>query len=224
MGRFSAAKMFGAIDKKFQDMYNSLIDLLDTGYSVSTTLGGKKVKIDINAKEGISITVDGVKAFGVASDGRVFTQSISNVDDSENYGEIGIMPSGFPGFRLVSPEYNYFRLTRLVGGGFGLIDHNGIIRMSFSLDGTTYIKDQNDVIRLYVNADGAFGIYDDEGNPRCYISADKIFAVNGGQDTRNTIIASATETFIRQPGATHHALGVDATGPYKIISGVKTYL
>ncbi|MFA7663007.1 MAG: hypothetical protein WCX88_03780 [Patescibacteria group bacterium] len=89
MARFNAAKIFDAIDKKFQMVYNQLIDLLDTGYSTTATINGKEVTVDINPKTGISITIDGVKVFGVGSDGRLFSESLSNVETSDVYATIG---------------------------------------------------------------------------------------------------------------------------------------
>ena len=65
MARFNAAKMWGAIDAKFQDAYNQLIDLLDTGYVVELVIEGKKIRIELTPKKGLAFYQDGVYRGGI---------------------------------------------------------------------------------------------------------------------------------------------------------------
>lgn len=65
MARFNAAKMLGAIDEKFQYNFNQLIDLLDTGYMVESTIADKKIRIEIAPKDGIKITADGTSILSI---------------------------------------------------------------------------------------------------------------------------------------------------------------
>lgn len=214
MARFNAAKMLGAIDKKFQDAYNYLIDLLDTGYTVETTISGKKIKVDINAKDGISITIDGVKVFGVDSSGNMFASRIASSSDPENnYAIIGDFPAAGTGIAL-------YDIKKLSTAPFMLIS---------SLDdgsggyGGFVIVDGTDVDRIYVDHLGNFYVNDKDLNLRFGHEADKSFFAKGGQDDYKTIVGDSSETYMRNPGATNHRVGADATGPFYVKSGVKTY-
>ena len=54
MGKFNSAKMLGASDVAFQNRYNELIDLLDTGLSFERTTDGKRLRVVLNNQEGLS--------------------------------------------------------------------------------------------------------------------------------------------------------------------------
>lgn len=88
MGRFGSQKIFNAVDKAMQTVFNKLCDLLDTGYSIESIIGGKNVKIDIDTKTGIGISVDNVKVLGLDSEGRAYINRIADPDNMRNYIEM----------------------------------------------------------------------------------------------------------------------------------------
>lgn len=65
MGKFSAAKIFDALDQKLQKAVNYLIDLLETGYSVELMLNGVKIKIVVDPKVGLAFYQNGVYRGGM---------------------------------------------------------------------------------------------------------------------------------------------------------------
>jgi hypothetical protein len=134
--------MWGAIDKKFESVYNQLIDLLDTGYMTELTVNSKKIRIEISPKVGIEITVDDVKVFGVDSSGRIFAQSISNQIDNGWFAEMGVTGGGVQqGLTLTSPTTaKYVQITENAG--------------------TVLFQDKNEKVRLSINPDGSFTVYD----------------------------------------------------------------
>lgn len=56
MARFNAAFMSGSVDEKFQNRYNYLLDLLDTGYIVEKMIGNSMSRIEISPSVGIKIS------------------------------------------------------------------------------------------------------------------------------------------------------------------------
>ena len=89
MGRFGSAKATSDNPTILQRMLNYLIDLLDKGYSVNTTINGKKIDININPEVGIQILSDGVLTFGVSSDGNTAVSRLYDPDDPDSYMELG---------------------------------------------------------------------------------------------------------------------------------------
>lgn len=88
MAKFNAAKMQGAQDKKFQDAYNQLIDLLDTGYIVEKTIDGKRLRIVINNDEGIAFYDGKVYRGGIDLIGNelaLLTDTIADPDYKEKF-------------------------------------------------------------------------------------------------------------------------------------------
>lgn len=73
MSRFNAAKIFDAVDKKFQTLYNQLIDLLDTGYSTTATVNGKKVEVTVSPQKPYELMIDGVKEIYISDAGVLVT-------------------------------------------------------------------------------------------------------------------------------------------------------
>jgi len=65
MGKFNAAKMSGAEDVAFQNNYNYLIDLLDSGYMTEAIVNGHRIRIDLNSQIGLNGTNDNVQMFGL---------------------------------------------------------------------------------------------------------------------------------------------------------------
>lgn len=215
MGRFASAKAkidnMGIIRKAL----NYLIDLLDQGYSIESTIGGKKIVITINAIIGIEITVDGVKQFGVDTTGAIYVSRISTTGSTNAYGIVGDYPGVGIGYALYDTNVQsnpMFHITY-----YGTISTNDL---------GVAIFDSDNIARVFFTDTIPFNIVDSLGEDRLYILQDgSIHARNIGS-TKSVIEYNGTskETIIRYGGATDHALGVDVTGPYKIISGVKTYL
>ena len=56
MARFNAAFMSGSVDEKFQNRYNYLLDLLDTGYIVEKMIGNSMSRIEVSPSVGIKIS------------------------------------------------------------------------------------------------------------------------------------------------------------------------
>jgi len=54
MARFNAAVMDGAMDAKFQNRYNYLLDLLDTAYIVEKKINGVPIKLIMSPEEGFA--------------------------------------------------------------------------------------------------------------------------------------------------------------------------
>ena len=89
MAGFTAAKMLGALDKKFERVYNYLIDMLCTEIKQETTINGKHIVVTMSPKKIVQVTVDGVKLFGVDSSGYVFATRFIDPNNPENYMVIG---------------------------------------------------------------------------------------------------------------------------------------
>ena len=66
MGKFNSAKMLGASDVAFQNRYNELIDLLDTGLSFERTVDGKRLRVVLNNQEGLSFYEGATRRGGLA--------------------------------------------------------------------------------------------------------------------------------------------------------------
>jgi hypothetical protein len=73
MARFNAAKIFDAVDKKFQQVYNQLIDLLDTGYNTVAMVNGKKVEVTVSPQKPFELIIDGIKEIYVTEAGVLVT-------------------------------------------------------------------------------------------------------------------------------------------------------
>ena len=106
-------------------------------------------------------------------------------------------------------------------------------------DGTIYIMDANSVIRFYAGANTT-SVSDAAGHGRFYADAGttRLSDANGADrfyaDASITLLYAAAGGTALYSGATFSALtcptngnmaiGVDATGPYKLVNGTKTYL
>lgn len=198
MARFNAAKIFNAIDKKFQEAYNQLIDLLDTGYSTEANIAGKKVKVNISPKEGISITVDGVKTTGIDASGNFYAARIANGNSPEtSFAIIGDLNGGG------GSSISLFDIEQQPGFIFQVSE---TVDISDVLDGFA-ISDSNNVTRIGISKTGWIIIYDSSGYERMWLD-----------ETSNFCMMRAKN------GVSYNEIGVDATGAYKITAGVKTYL
>ena len=233
MGRFASAKPSSDNPTILQRALNYLIDLLDKGYSVSATIGGKEIQISINPKDGISITVDGDKVFGIDSTGALYATKLAYVDNPDRfYGVIGDFAGFGTGLALYDADYSadpYFKTCAVYDGG-------GVFQ-------GTVLYDQDGKPRIGMfGAGGGSGIniFDSSGNyvfnvGDTYVSIEPVtgnakFQVNNviglfaSWNAIERMLIDGTESYFRSPDGTNE-LGVDNTGVYKIIGGgAKTYL
>lgn len=215
MGRFASAKANSDNPTVLQRAINYLIDLLDREYSVSTTINGKEIKIVINPSVGISILVNGVQQFGVDSTGSVFVSKISTIGSNNAYGVVGDYPGIGVGYALYDTDVQanpMFHITY-----YGTIATNDL---------GVAIFDSDNVARLYFTDSTPLSIVDSNQEDRLYILSDGSAHLRNIGSTKSVIEYNGTtkETVIRYGDSINHALGVDATGPYKVVGGVKTYL
>jgi hypothetical protein len=150
----------------------------------------------MNATAGISITVDGDMQFGVDSTGAVFATKIASPADPTNFGIIGNYPGLGSGLALYDLDLSSDPYFQLTA----------TLDMSDNQVGIG-IYDTNDVGKMFINLDGTIYLTNVD-------NTQNIFSYNG----------STGEVRLRYGGATNHAIGVDSTGPFKIIGGTKTYL
>jgi hypothetical protein len=217
MARFNAAKVWGAIDKKFQDAFNYLIDLLDAGYRTEATIGGKLVVVEINPRTGLSITVDGTKVAGIDSAGNFFSSRIASPSSpATSFAIIGDLDGGggtsISLFDTEQQEDFIFQVSETVDGsdiltGFAISDANDVTRIAVSNSGEMHLSDDNSVARISVFPSGDIIMYDGSGNIRSWFN-----------EVSNFCMMRAVN------GASYNEVGVDATGAYKITAGSKTYL
>lgn len=135
MAKFNSAKMIGADDKGFQQKYNELIDLLDTGYVVESMRSGKHLKIQLNSDVGLKMTVDGDSIFSIDPvTGRVvigyYDDTIGDLDDVVVKQEVSYQG-------VVIDATNGFISTATIGGETTVVKLNSTDGLSF-YNGTTY--------------------------------------------------------------------------------------
>lgn len=127
MGRFSAAKMIGAIDAKFQRYYNMLIDLLDTGYMVESTINGQKIRIEITPKKILAIYLDGLQIGGIQLlDNRLTStiEAMMGANDKRTFIRVGDDPAisnadfmyGWYSVTSAPPYTKRFKISEYNGG------------------------------------------------------------------------------------------------------------
>ena len=87
---------------------------------------------------------------------------------------------------------------------------------------TSQIWDTTDKPRVYFDSTQTL-LYDGDSKIRMKLATDKTISIFGGGFGQATIVSAAGQTYLRNPGTTDHAIGVDATGPYYVKSGAKTY-
>lgn len=203
MGRFSAAKMIGAIDTKFQLMFNKLIDLLDTGYMVEKTINGKRIRISIDPQNIIEVLVDDKKVFGVSDDGYVYANRLYDPDDPLAYvqvGKIDATTSMFTLYRKTSSAYTEFRKRlQIYTAGPTATAIEVPVRDTIDTDGSAIfvIKHGDAMLNLW----GTFG-----GGGVSILEC-------GDAEVRTSSSNGPSMTFT--PGI----MGVDATGPYWLPDG-----
>ena len=147
MGRFSAAKMIGAIDVKFQNLYNQLIDLLDTGYIVELAIDKKRIRIELTPSKGLAFYQDGVYRGGIELVNGVLTLAtdiLKSATDNGAYMQfttevIGGITYGVTNWKVWndSDHTQYFTNLRLYSGADATSTFTG---MESNRDGTTSIN------------------------------------------------------------------------------------
>ena len=147
MGRFSAAKMIGAIDVKFQNFYNQLIDLLNTGYVVELTIDKKKIRVELTPSKGLAFYQDGVYRGGIELVNGVLTLAtdiLKSATDNGAYMQfttevIGGITYGVTNWKVWndSDHTEYFTNLRLYSGADAVSTFTG---MESNRDGTTSIN------------------------------------------------------------------------------------
>lgn len=137
---------------------------------------------------------------GTTPSGRTFTQSISNLEDSSWFAEMGVTGTGEQqGLSLTSATCpKYLQITESSGAVI-FLDKNGKDRLQFGED-ATFLKDENGTDRFLANENGTY-VYDANKKARFF--------------------ADATDTAL---WFGNNAIGVDATGAYKVINGTAYYL
>ena len=76
--------------------------------------------------------------------------------------------------------------------------------------------------RLYFDATQTL-IYDGDSQVRMKLATDKTISIFGGGFGQATIVSAADRTYLRNPGISDHAIGVDSGGAYHVKNSVKTY-
>ena len=220
------------------------------GFTSTATVGGKTIVTKANSVEGISIYNGSTKVFGVDTGGRVFATSLSNIYNSTYYMTYGYLTS--PGIECYGPNtpvdpnesIKWFNLSKLIDNGFAMFDVNEKRRMDVSPDGAIRFYDHNETTRFSLLANGGITFYDHNGMTRFSLLANggirfddhngkirenflpdggielidpngqQVFAAAGGASTSVEIICKSNNGM---------KIGVDATGPYYVKAGVKTY-
>ncbi len=132
---------------------------------------------------------------GTTPSGRTFTQSISNLESSSWFAEMGVTGTGEQqGLSLTSATCpKYLQITESSGAVI-FLDKNKKDRLQFGKNGT-YLKDENGTARVLTDGNGTFLI-------------DKFGAQRLVADTTGTALWFG-----------NNAIGVNATGVYKVING-----
>ena len=127
MARFSAAKMIGAIDAKFQRYYNMLIDLLDTGYMTEATINGQKLRIEVSPQKILAIYLDGLQIGGIQLIDNRLTATIEammGANDRRTFIRVGDDPAisnadfmyGWYSATSTPPYTKRFKISQTSGG------------------------------------------------------------------------------------------------------------
>lgn len=176
---------------------------LETGKLRSISNDGSSM-VELGGETGYSIykksNGNWQKSGGITPNGRTFTQSISNLEDSSWYAEMGVTGTGEQqGLTLTSATTpKYLQITESSGSVL-FLDKNDTTRISLGTNGTI-LTDQNDKDRFY--ADNNITVLTDQnGNTRFYADSDETRLMFGN----NTI-------------------GIDANGAFKIVNGVGVYI
>ncbi|MEG2426794.1 MAG: hypothetical protein RSB28_08245, partial [Oscillospiraceae bacterium] len=73
---------------KAGENYNNCSITHHEGFKTTATVGGNYIETQFNSTEGPAMYINGLKTWGVTPNGRQFTQSISNLEDSSWFAEM----------------------------------------------------------------------------------------------------------------------------------------
>lgn len=188
------------------EKYNHVYINHDEGFVAQAEINGQEVKVMMNATDGMRVTVDGDPKFWVDADGNITASSLSNEPNSTR-AVIGSLTPFIKGVSLVNASGEIVLwLVPYVGGGF-MLQGKGKNRITCDWPTDFLLVDTDNQHRMLVHTDGFFQLWDHTGYER--INA------NG----------SSNQVYLQaKNGASYNQIGVDGTGPYKVIAGVKTYL
>jgi hypothetical protein len=101
MARFNSAKMALAAEiggiTAFERKYNALIDLLDTGYIVETSINEDTIRVSVDPKNGFIIYKNGDMIAGIAEVGGEYgliSQFLTSSPDADFYARVGDVTVG----------------------------------------------------------------------------------------------------------------------------------
>jgi hypothetical protein len=203
MGKFSAAKMFDALDQKLQKAMNYLIDLLETGYVAEGRINGKNVRTEVSPKVGFQITVDNVLVGGITDVNGLLasiTQIITN-DPTDplcwaSVGQYTVDAVVMNGIAIFNKNYSttipVCRIMTVDDGSFHLVDGNGYVRL-YTSPTLTNIKDASGQARLYASST-ITSLYDGTGKVR-FLSDSANVSIND-QTGQKRFYASATHNIL----------------------------
>lgn len=251
MARFNAAKMIGATDLAFQRKFNQLINLLDTGYHVQTTLDGEKITIKVDPKVGLAFYQNDVYKGGLELiDGELalITDILKSPNNQYTYIK-------FEASRLYKLTERYAGLTNFYATDDNFSEGTSCLHLSIAgyiqPDGS--ITEFNFTDRLggkayfntftgdYGGATGGvwteFEGGDSDNNHLTLattLAADVLLVrlgmvggvavMNFDINNNHAMQLKAATSELLCVAAPTNAIGVDATGAYKITGGVKAYL
>lgn len=222
MARFNAAFMSGSIDEKFQNRYNYLLDLLDTGYVVEKMIDGKALRIEISPQTGIEIKFGGNSVFGVDSTGAVFSTKLAYVDNPETkYGIIGDFPSEGYGLALYDTDFSsspFFKICAVNDfsgtlDGVVLYDHNELPKIAMYGSGAnthTSILDSSgneviDVGETYITLNPV------AGNSKLLMS--NVTGIEFSWNSFSRMSIDSSESYLRSPNGANEIM-VNNTNAY----------
>ena len=162
MARFNAAVMSGAADDKFQNRYNYLLDLLDTGYIVEKKINSKLARVEISPNVGISISYDGNQKLGIdpLTGNAIFSGNLSAAGGTFT-GDLSAAGGTFTGTMSAASVVSG-RLESVSGDTYFDLD-NGEIKLSTALgtDDVVVTMSPSDPFKVTFDGDTVAGITSD---------------------------------------------------------------
>lgn len=195
MGKFSAALLTGGSDIKAQNAHNYLVELLETGYVSNLMLDGHRIRVDVNPKDGFTISSDEEVIGGLTSiNGTISLVAgilTNDATDTECWASIGEQVVGAStlygiavykkGFSTSVPA---LRIATNDAGTFYLVDSNEAVRISMTPT-ETIIGDVGGVTRFSANT-----------NYTVLVDADTYARFLASATTTNIIAGQNSETYL----------------------------
>jgi hypothetical protein len=232
------------VDKPYNKVYINHED----GFVAESTIDGQEVTGKFNAAGsgwydntgkfiGGMAVIQGLLAMiaGVLTndkDGACWATIGQTVLDGREYSGMFIYNKGYstenPALKLIAYHNGEIAISsdgygwlRIINGTLLYYDANNQERMSIAAGGDFMVRDQNGAVRMHLENNGANRFYDQNQHEVLATYTDGTAVIR--DKTRDRLVISPTDSYIRAPGATNHAIGADASGPYRIKSGTKTY-